>query len=313
MNLLVRKQKYVKVCPFIRDLGDSFLCVNNDKVADIIMDPLLNIEWSERLQPVASEIHGIETCLFVIEVKDDYRLYCASRQMYLKMDNQFILWEDIRDSVFLLNLTSHSEFQDSEIDFCSTCLYKVLIASSPAFQSRLDYRERIELGSEYILNKANEIYSSIILVAEKITQEKLISKEICDIKSKQKITEQKISALNLLSWITNNNKIDEIFTTTTFEWLQKLDEWGLIISKIAEANSDEEKIAFIKESSEFAAKLKEIAFEIIMKISFIINEDEEVEMNVANIEKIITVASTQFEDYMFICNQFLQNIKEILN
>lgn len=310
MNLLVRKHKYVKVCPFLRDLGDSFLCVNDDKVADIIMDPLLNIEWSEKLPPIASEISDIETCLFVLDVKDDNRLFCTSRKMYLKMDNRFILWEDIRDSVFLLELTSQSEFQDSEVDFCSTCLYKVLIASSPAFQSRLDYKERIKLGSEYILNKANEIYSSIFFVAQKITQEKLSSREFCDIKSKQKISEQKFTALNLLSWITNNNQIDEIFTTTTFEWLQKLDEWGLIISKIRKTNSDEEKISLIKESSEFAAKLKEIAFEIIMKMSFIINKNEDIELNIASIEKIITIASIQFEDYLFICNQFLQNISE---
>ena len=71
----MKNHKYVKVCPFLRDLGDSFLCVNDDKVADIIMDPLLNIEWSEKLPPVASAISGIETCLFVIEVKDDKRLF----------------------------------------------------------------------------------------------------------------------------------------------------------------------------------------------------------------------------------------------
>ncbi|NHK31586.1 MAG: hypothetical protein FK730_09555 [Asgard group archaeon] len=306
----MRKHKYVKVCPFLRDLGDSFLCVNNDKVADIIMDPLLNIEWSERLAPVASEIPGVETCLFVIEVKDDNRLFCASRQMFLSMDKRFILWEDIRDSVFLLDLTNQSDLQDSEIDFCSTCLYKVLIASSPAFQSRLSYEERIELGSEYILNKANEIYSSIIIIAEKIAKEDLSSKELCNLPSKPKITEQETSALSLLSWITENNQIDEVFATTTFEWLQKLDEWGLIIVKIAESSNDEEKIALIKESFEFAARLKDIAFEIVMKMSFIYQKDNEVELHIAQMEKIISIASIQFEDYMFICNQFLQNIME---
>ena len=55
------KIKYIKACPFLRDLGDSYLCVNNDKVADVILDPLMHIDWSEELPPVASEMENIIT------------------------------------------------------------------------------------------------------------------------------------------------------------------------------------------------------------------------------------------------------------
>ena len=135
--------RYIKACPFLRDLGDSYLCVNCDKVVDVVLDPLIHIEWNENLPPVASELENQETCLFTIEIKEDGRLYCLSRKLYLEMDNRDIVWADIRDAVILLSLDEQGEFKDTETDFCSTCLYKVLIASSPPFQKRLDFNEKI--------------------------------------------------------------------------------------------------------------------------------------------------------------------------
>ncbi|NHJ48112.1 MAG: hypothetical protein FK733_10020 [Asgard group archaeon] len=303
------KPKYVKVCPFLRDLGDSFLCVNNDKVADVIKDPLINIEWSEKLPPVSSSIPEQDTCLFVIEIEDDDRLFCISRQIYLRMDRRDILWEDIRDSVVLLDLANQSEFQDSEINFCSSCLYKVLIASSPAFQLRLGYHERLDLGSKYILNRANEIYTSVISMTEKLSMNNDPEVERCNIKKIEK-TDHPVSALSLLSWINGNIQIDDVFSTTMFEWLQKFDEWMLIIMKLANATEDNLKIIIIEESFEFAARLKEIAFEIIMRLSFVNNVKEKVLEYTQNMEKLISIASIQFEDYMFIVSQFLKNIRE---
>ncbi|HUT80548.1 MAG TPA: hypothetical protein VMZ29_05025 [Candidatus Bathyarchaeia archaeon] len=308
------KIKYVKACPFLRDLGDSYLCVNDDKVIDILIDPLVNIEWSEKLHPIASEAEGCETCLFVLEVRDDNRLFCSSRQTYLKMDKHEILWEDIRDSVFLLNLNTNAEFRDTEIDFCSTCLYKVLIASSPAFQARISKEEKIRLGYSYILNKANEIYTGLLLLSETLFDNSLDAMgEKCTIeKSKASIFNQQISTLSWLSWVTESEEIDEVFASTTFEWLQKLDEWVLLISKIPDAENDNDKIALIYESFNFAARIKEISFEIILKLTFLKKHDNEaVDNQIKNIEKMVSIAGVQFEDYMFICNQFFIIIKEL--
>jgi len=307
----VQKKKYVKACPFLRDLGDSYLCVNDDKVVDVILDPLMNIEWSDEIPPVASEVEGSETCLFVLEIKEDDRLYCCSRKMYLKMDNHFIRWEDIRDSLFLLELDSQNEYQNAEFDFCSTCLYKVLVASSPAFQTRLSFDEKIKLGIAYILNKANEIYTGLILLSKSLAKDNQIEGLNDKIKhSKAIIFKQQISALSLLTWIVENGIVDELYASTTFEWLQKFDEWGLIVSSIADAETNEEKIALVKESFEFAARLKELSYELIVKLSLPIGEkEEELKKPIKIINKIITIAAVQLEDYMFICNQFFSILK----
>jgi len=305
--------KYVKACPFLRDLGDSYLCVNDDKVIDIIIDPLVNIEWTDKLPPVTSEVEdGTKTCLFNLEIMDDGRLFCSSRGMYLRMDRRDIYWKDIRDSVFLLELDKQPEFHNMEVEFCSTCLYKVLIASSPAFQSRLDFNEKIKLGSSYILNKANEIYTALLLLSESqskhTTQAEGISSDLD--RSKATIFNKQVSALSWLTWITDNEEIDEVFASTTFEWLQKLDEWGLIISRIAEVDANDEKIKLIREAFEYAARLKEISFEIIMKLSYLRKQETDPLEPIINIEKIISVAGVQFEDFMFICSQFFSIIKD---
>lgn len=308
---LVKKIKYVKACPFLRDLGDSYLCVNNDKVMEVVIDPLIHIEWSEELPPVASEVPGVTTCLFTLEIDRDSRLYCTSRKMHLRMDNKDIMWEDIRDSVYLLDLNMPSEFQNAEIDFCSTCLYKVLIASSPAFQARLTIDEKISLGCSYILNKANEIYSSLIKLAQSMAIDEKSKKETSKLdKSKGIIFKQQISALNWLTWMTEMSMLDDVFASTSFEWLQKFDEWGLIVSKVADTEDYLTMIELIEESYEYAARLIELSYELIMKISYAKAELVEKQQSLLNVEKIITIAGVQFEDYMFICRQFLDIVKE---
>jgi len=299
----------VKACPFLRDLGDSYLCVNDDKVVDVILDPLMHIDWSEEIPPVASEVEGIETCLFVLEIKEDNNLFCCSRKMYLKMDNQIIKWEDIRDSVFLLELNSQNEYQNAEFDFCSTCLYKVLVASSPAFQTRLSYKEKVKLGIAYILNKANEIYAGLILLSKSLAKENHLELNDKIKKSKALIFQQQISALSFLSWIAVNGIVDEVYASTTFEWLQKFDEWGVSVSSIADATTDDEKIALVKEAFEYAARLKELSYELIVKLSFSAEKSEKLDESVRIINKIITIAAVQLEDFMFICNQFFTILK----
>ncbi len=306
----MKKIKYVKACPFLRDLGDSYLCVNNDKVLEVVIDPLVHIDWSDELAPVASEVPGITTCLFTLEIDRDSRLYCTSRKMHLRMDNRDIMWEDIRDSVYLLDLNT-SEFQSAEIDFCSTCLFKVLIASSPAFQSRLTIDEKIRLGCSYILNKANEIYSSLIKLAQSMADDKKSIKETSKLdKSKGIIFKQQISALNWLTWMTELSMVDDVFASTSFEWLQKFDEWGLIISKVADTDDYLTIVELIEESYEYAARLIELSYELIMKISFAKTDLVEKQQSLLNVEKIITIAGVQFEDYMFICRQFIDIVKE---
>ena len=303
--------KYVKACPFLRDLGDSFLCVNDDKVEDIIMDPLTHMEWNEELPPVASQVNGITTCLFVLEIMDDDRLFCISRQMYLKMDKREIKWEDIRDAVFLLNLDQQSEIESNDVDFCSTCLYKVLIASSPAFQSKLTFDEKIRLGWTYILNKANEIYSTIIKLARSIASkaEQKLAPELNATKSV--IFKHQTTAFNWISWLTEVDLFDEEFTALIFEWLQKFDEWGLVVSKIAETGNDELRLEYVNQSFRYAARLKEVSYELTLKIVYYKSKiTDKIISHLKNVERIITVAGVQFEDYMFICNQFLEIINE---
>ena len=294
------KIKYIKACPFLRDLGDSFLCVNDDDVVDVLIDPLIDIDWSEYLPPVASEIPDQKTCLFTLDIKDDGKLYCISREMYLRMDKRFILWKDIRDSIFLLNLDEAQIPQNSEIDFCSTCLYKVLLASSPTFQQRLGINEKIKLGCSYILNKANELINNLSKVSNSMSRETMEDKE-------EKVSSDALT-LNWMQWLTSDPIFDDEFIATAINWFQRFDEWGAHVSKIADANSDEEKVRIVEESTQFAADLKQLSYDIVMKILFHSTNDDNGLYKIT--ERVFTIATVQFEDFTFICNQFLDNVKE---
>ncbi len=303
--------KFIKACPFLRDLGDSFLCVNCDKVADVVLDPLIHIEWSEDLHPVASEVEGIETCLFTVEIQEDNRLFCISRQQFLEMDNREIVWDDIRDAVILLSLDEQGEFKDTEIDFCSTCLYKVLIASSPAFQKRLDFDEKIRLGTSFILNRANEIHNSLAELSESYAKKQSGNSNETDLTKKVDSTNNKTTSFSWMLWLTNDSRFDDEFIANSIEWFQKFDEWGAVVSKIAETQVDEIKIRNVEQSEKYAARLKEISYEMVMQLSYFkLNSDEEENDNAIKFaEKIFTMVSIQFEDYIFVCHQFLEIIK----
>lgn len=303
--------KFIKACPFLRDLGDSFLCVNCDKVADVVLDPLIHIEWSEDLHPVASEVEGIETCLFTVEIQEDNRLFCISRQQFLEMDNREIVWDDIRDAVILLSLDEQGEFKDTEIDFCSTCLYKVLIASSPAFQKRLDFDEKIRLGTSFILNRANEIHNSLAELSESYAKKQSDNLNETDLTKKVDSTNNKTTSFSWMLWLTNDSRFDDEFIANSIEWFQKFDEWGAVVSKIAETQVDEIKIRNVEQSEKYAARLKEISYEMVMQLSYFkLNSDEEENDNAIKFaEKIFTMVSIQFEDYIFVCHQFLEIIK----
>ncbi len=302
--------KYIKACPFLRDLGDSYLCVNCDKVADVVLDPLIHIEWSDELPPVASEVEGIETCLFTLEVKEGERLYCISRKQYLEMDKREILWEDIRDAVILLSLDEQGEFKDTEIDFCSTCLYKVLIASSPAFQQRLDFNEKIRLGTSFILNRANEIHNSLISIAESFTKKQSNYVENVTLTKNAEASNNKTTAFSWMLWLTNDPRFDDEFIATTIEWSQKFDEWGAFVSRIADTEIDEIKIRNVEQAEKYAAQLKEISFEMVMRLSFFKKNSDEMDDVLKYVDKVFTMVSIQFEDFIFVCHQFLEIIKD---
>ena len=310
MIYAVKKTKFIKACPFLRDLGNSYLCVNDDKVIDIILDPLINIEWNNKIYPTATEIPGKETCLFILDIKDDNRLFCVSRKMFLKMDQREIFWQDVRDAIILLNLNNQNDLQNSEIDFCSTCLYKVLIASSPTFQLRLSVEEKIRLGLSYILNKANEIYAIIINLSKSYTPMGKRNKRKVTTKLKTTMFKHQFSSLNWLNNLLEKKILDELTASLVFEWLQKFDEWGVTVSKIPDQETDEDRINLIKQSNDISAKLKEIAYDLVMKISYLKTSENELLQLLKNLEKVITISSVQFEDYIFICNQFLDNIGE---
>jgi len=307
------KIKYIKACPFFRDLGDSYLCVNNDKVADVVLDPLMHIDWSEELPPVASEMENVITCLFVIEIQKDGKLYCPSRKMFLKMDNRYILWEDIRDSVILLKLTGSDEIPNTEVDFCSTCLYKVLIASSPAFQHRLSKDEKTRLGWSYILTKANETFYSInnLLTSFTTSTRCIEDKRFFENEIDNSISATYEMLFNIMAYLRDVTHSEVDFAANSIEWYQKFDEWRLIISKIADVENNKERVELISTSNDYAQKLKEISFDLVMRISFIERDaKDDILITLKNAERIFTVASVQFEDYTFICNQYLGILKE---
>ncbi|NHJ04742.1 MAG: hypothetical protein EAX90_07960 [Candidatus Heimdallarchaeota archaeon] len=299
------KLKYIKACPFLRDLGDSFLCINDDTVVDVLLDPLIDVEWNEFLKPVASEIPDHESCLFTLEVKEDGKLYCISREKFLRMDKRFIQWKDIRDSIFLLNLNESQIAKNSEIDFCSTCLYKVLLASSPAFQQRLDIKEKIRLGIGYILNRANEIIYSLSKISQTITLEE--SHGNMPIPEKTNFTTTDSAPFSWLLWLSNNPNFDDDFIAISINWFQKFDDWSVQISKIADQESDEIKIRIVEQSIEYASILKQLSYDIVIRMAFLKNNEDSFFIKT---EKIFTTASINFEDYIFICNQFLDIVKE---
>ena len=302
--------KYIKACPFLRDLGDSYLCVNCDKVTDVVLDPLIHIDWSDELQPVASEVEGIVTCLFTVEIQENNRLFCISRKQYLEMDNREILWDDIRDAVILLSLDDQGEFKDTEIDFCSTCLYKVLIASSPAFQKRLDFDEKIRLGTSFILNRANEIHNSLTELSEAYSIKQSNNSNEATITKKVDTSTAKVTSFSWMLWLTNDARFEDEFIANSIEWFQKFDEWGAIVSKIAETQVDEIKVRSVEQSENYAARLKEISYEMVMQLSFLKRHSGEWENDALNYaEKIFAMLSVQFEDYIFVCHQFLEIIK----
>lgn len=302
------KIKFIKACPFLRDLGDSYLCVNCDKVVDVVLDPLIHIEWSDELQPVASEVEDIETCLFTLEVQEDSRLFCISRKQYLEMDNRKIYWEDIRDAVILLSLDEQGEFKDTEIDFCSTCLYKVLIASSPAFQKRLDFDEKIRLGTSFILNRANEIHNALTNLSESYAKKQASNSDSTPLTERAETSNSKATTISWMLWLTNNARFDDEFIANSIEWFQKFDEWGTIVSRIADAKIDEIKIRNVEQSEKYAARLKEISYEMVLQLSFLKKKSDD-DYSVKFAEKIFSMVSVQFEDYLFVCHQFLDMIK----
>ncbi|MCK5046036.1 MAG: hypothetical protein KAS22_05615, partial [Candidatus Heimdallarchaeota archaeon] len=59
-----------------------------------------------------------------------------------------------------------------------------------------------------------------------------------------------------------------------------------------------------------AIRLIELSYELILKISIAKTDLPEKQQSLLNVEKIITIAGVQFEDYMFICKQFLDIVKE---
>ncbi|HUU77186.1 MAG TPA: hypothetical protein VMX55_02495 [candidate division Zixibacteria bacterium] len=299
------KIKYIKACPFLRDLGDSFLCINDDTVVDVLLDPLIDVEWSEYLKPVASDIPDQESCLFTLEVKDDGKLYCISREKFLRMDKRLIQWKDIRDSIFLLNLNESQIVQNSEVDFCSTCLYKVLLASSPAFQQRLDLKEKIRLGISYILNRANEIIYSLSKISQTISWEE--SHGNIQIPVETNISKVDTAPFSWLLWLSNNPNFNDDFIANSINWFQKFDEWSVQISKIADEESDEMKIRIVEQSIEYASFLKQLSYDMVIQMVFLKNDEDSF---FKKTEKIFTVASINFEDYIFICNQFLDIVKE---
>lgn len=302
--------RYIKACPFLRDLGDSFLCVNCDKVIDVVLDPLIHIEWNDELHPVASEVEDIVTCLFTLEIKKDNKLFCISRKQYLEMDKRNILWEDIRDAVILLSLDQQGEFKDTEIDFCSTCLYKVLIASSPAFQKRLDFNEKIRLGTSFILNRANEIHNSLTNLSESFSKKRSENTIDTSLTKKVETSNNGATSFSWMLWFTNDSRFDDEFIASSIEWFQKFDEWGAIVSRIADAEIDEIKIRNVEQSEKFAAQLKEISYDMVMRLSFIKKDADEKDEAVKYADKVFTMASVQFEDFIFVCHQFLEIIKD---
>ncbi len=302
--------KFIKACPFLRDLGDSFLCVNCDKVADVVLDPLIHIEWSNELHPVASEVEDIITCLFTLEIKEDNRLFCISRKQYLEMDKREILWKDIRDAVILLSLDQQGEFKDTEIDFCSTCLYKVLIASSPAFQNRLDFNEKIRLGTGFILNRANEIHNSLVNLSETFSKKQNDNTNELSPTKKVEISNNKTTAFSWMLWLTNDPRFNDEFIANAIEWSQKFDEWRTIVSRITDAEIDEIKIRNVEQSEKYAARLKEISFDMVMRLSFIKRDTDEIDDILKYADKVFSMVCIQFEDFIFVCHQFLDIIKE---
>ena len=300
----MREIRFIKACPFLRDLGDSYLCINQDDVVDVQLDPLIDIEWSEDLLPVASEVDDIETCLFILERKKDDRLFCVSRKMFLSMDKRDILWADIRDAIILLQLDGDISYNDSQIDFCSTCLYKVLLASSPAFQKKIDTREKIRLGTSYIINRANEIYKSLRQLSLEINKQ--LIDDVHDAQTRE-TSNFETSAFNWMLWLTQHVNLDDEFNANTINWVQKFDEWSVMVSKVADSETEEEKIRLIEQSYVNAAKLKEISFDLVLRASYVDDKDE----LLINAEKVFSRSTIFFEDYMFISKQFLDIIKRV--
>lgn len=310
---MLKKRKYIKACPFLRDFGDSYLCVCGDDVVEVELDPLLNIQWSEDITPVASEVPGKETCLFVVEIKEDGRLFCISRQIYLAMDDRTIYWDDIRDSVLLMNLNDPEVTNEDEFEFCSTCLYKVLLASSPAFQAKLDKEERLRLGISYILYKANQIINSLNQTNfDTINSDEAFDlfEQIGDIDSSEvaQSTNSIIDFLTLLiQQIDNSGELTSLF----IQWIQKFDEWRYNTAKISEEKTEREKINRIHQVLDLSRRLNEITFDILTSIQF-----QAFQQGISNreitkiIEKIFLIHNVQLEDFAFITTQVLQTFEE---
>ena len=100
------------------------------------------------------------------------------------------------------------------------------------------------------------------------------------------------------------------FASSSFEWLQQFDEWGLAVSQVADTEDYLSIIELIEESLDYAIRLKELSNELVMNISSVRSEIEEEPQSLLNAERLITIAGVQFEDYMFICSQFLDIVKE---
>ncbi|MBD3190007.1 MAG: hypothetical protein GF308_05165 [Candidatus Heimdallarchaeota archaeon] len=310
---MLKKRKYIKACPFLRDLGDSYLCVCGDDVVEVELDPLLNIQWSEEVPPVASQIPGKETCLFVLEIQEDGRLFCISRQIYLSMDERTIYWDDIRDSVLLMNLNDPEVTNEDEFEFCSTCLYKVLLASSPAFQTKLDKKERLRLGHSYLLYKANQIINSLnqMNFDDQTSTSTIDFFEKIDAIDPSKTAQSTNSIIDFLTLLIQQIDTTGELTSLFIQWVQKFDEWRYNTSIISEEKTESEKIERIRQVLNLSRRLNEIAFDILMKTQFQDFHGEETEPEKEQelakmIQKIFLMNNVQLEDFAFITTQVLK-------
>ena len=111
-------------------------------------------------------------------------------------------------------------------------------------------------------------------------------------------------------WLTNNSRFDDEFIANSIEWFQKYDEWNIIVSRITDTEIDEIIIRNVEQASEYASRLKEISFEMVMSISFLKRKDTEDDPILNYAEKIFSVASIHFEDFIFVSNQFLDIVKD---
>jgi hypothetical protein len=130
--------------------GDERLCVNDDNILEIEaieIDPSL-FGFKPTKESLKEELAPEGNICYVAIYTDniDNRVYCISQGWKLRIHNQDIRADDLKDALQFLS----TKDLDASAEICSECLYKFLITLSSSFADLMTLKEKADEIKRYV-------------------------------------------------------------------------------------------------------------------------------------------------------------------